>query len=316
MNTKLLLFLVVASCVLFTDARSISRQNADAVEGNLRKGVRNDADRGEYPAKKDESTGADTQDGMVIARTIIHRMRPTKNKVEQTAPNFSLTARGILGKVTSSVSSASNKAKETANKAKAKVEELGKKAKGAIEEGKKKVGSITGKRKFVDTLLTARGILDKAKSSLSSASNKAKETANKAKAKVEELGEKAKGAVEEGKKKVGSITGKREFEAFLETSMGTREESSFLSVMRLEKRAHPLVKTSSSGNEIVLNLCKFSNLRMRCDKEDGNIRRGNVNGKAHILQLKNRLETIKPVEQILKTKCQIDQERGLRLANS
>ena len=78
----------------------------------------------------DESTGADTQDGMVIARTIIHRMRPTKNKVEQTAPNFSLTARGILGKVTSSVSSASNKAKETANKAKAKVEELGKKAKG------------------------------------------------------------------------------------------------------------------------------------------------------------------------------------------
>ena len=31
------------------------------------------------------------------------------------------------------------------------------------------------------------------------------------------------GAVEEGKKKVGSITGKREFEAFLETSMGTRE---------------------------------------------------------------------------------------------
>ena len=54
----------------------------------------------------------------------------------------------------------------------------------------------------------------------------------------------------------------------------------------------PLVKTSSSGNEIVLNLCKFSNLRMRCDKEDGNIRRGNVNGKAHILQLKNRLETV------------------------
>lgn len=52
MNTKLLLFLVVASCVLFTDARSISRQNADAVEGNLRKGVRNDANRGEYPAKK------------------------------------------------------------------------------------------------------------------------------------------------------------------------------------------------------------------------------------------------------------------------
>ena len=52
MNTKLLLFLVVASCVLFTDARSISRQNADAVEGNLRKGVQNDADRGEYPAKK------------------------------------------------------------------------------------------------------------------------------------------------------------------------------------------------------------------------------------------------------------------------
>lgn len=53
MNTKLLLFLVVASCVLFTDARSISHQNADAVEGNLRKGVRNDdANRGEYPAKK------------------------------------------------------------------------------------------------------------------------------------------------------------------------------------------------------------------------------------------------------------------------
>ena len=78
----------------------------------------------------DESTGADTQDGMVIARTIIHRMRPTKNKVEQTAPNFSLTARGILDKATSSISSASNKAKETANKAKAKVEELGKKAKG------------------------------------------------------------------------------------------------------------------------------------------------------------------------------------------
>lgn len=53
MNTKLLLFLVVTSCVLFTDARSISRQNADAVEGNLRKGVRNDdANRGEYPAKK------------------------------------------------------------------------------------------------------------------------------------------------------------------------------------------------------------------------------------------------------------------------
>ena len=115
------------------------------------------------------------------------------------------------------------------------------------------------------------------------------------------------GAIEEGKKKVGSITGKREFEAFLETSMGTREgketwpkvlslsslpESSFLSVMRLEKRAYPLVKMSSSGNEIVLNLCKFSNLRMRCDKEDGNIRRGNVNGKAHILQLKNRLETV------------------------
>ena len=115
------------------------------------------------------------------------------------------------------------------------------------------------------------------------------------------------GAIEEGKKKVGSITGKREFEAFLETSMGTREgketwlkvlslsslpESSFLSVMRLEKRAYPLLKTSSSGNEIVLNLCKFSNLRMRCDKEDGNIRRGNVNGKAHILQLKNRLETV------------------------
>ncbi|XP_027048537.1 uncharacterized protein LOC113676121 isoform X2 [Pocillopora damicornis] len=214
MNTKLVLFLVVASCVLFTDARSISRQNADAVEGNLRKGVRNDdANRGEYPAKKDESTGADTQDGMVIARTIIHRMRSTKNKVEQTAPNFSLTVRGILDKATSSISSASNKAKETANKAKAKVEELGKKAKGAIEEGKKKVGSITGKRKFVDTLLTARGILDKAKSSLSSA-----------KAKVEELGEKAKGAIEEGKKKVGSITGKREFEAFLETSMGTRED--------------------------------------------------------------------------------------------
>ena len=68
---------------------------------------------------------------------------------------------------------------------------------GAIEEGKKKVGSITGKRKFVDTLLTARGILDKAKSSLSSASNKAKETANKAKAKVEELGEKAKGKDDE-----------------------------------------------------------------------------------------------------------------------
>ena len=62
--------------------------------------------------------------------------------------------------------------------------------------------------------------------------------------------------------------------------------------MRLEKRAYPLVKTSSSGNEIVLNQCKFSNLRMRCDKEDGNIRRGNVNGKAHILQLKNRLETV------------------------
>ena len=31
---------------------------------------------------------------------------------------------------------------------------------------------------------------------------------------------------------------------------------------------------------------------MRCDEEDGNIRRGNVNGKAHILQLKNRLETV------------------------
>lgn len=52
MNTKLLLFLVVTSCVLFTDARSISRQNTDAVEGNLRKGVRNDANRREYPAKK------------------------------------------------------------------------------------------------------------------------------------------------------------------------------------------------------------------------------------------------------------------------
>ena len=59
------------------------------------------------------------------------------------------------------------------------------------------MGSITGKREFVDTLLTARGILDKAKSSLSSASNKAKETANKAKAKVEELGEKAKGKDDE-----------------------------------------------------------------------------------------------------------------------
>ena len=58
------------------------------------------------------------------------------------------------------------------------------------------------------------------------------------------------------------------------------------------ERAYLLVKTSGSGNEIVLNLCKFSNLRMRCDKEDGNIRRGNVNGKAHILQLKNRLETV------------------------
>ena len=52
MNTKLLLFLAVTSCVLFTDARSISRQNTDAVEGNLRKGVRDDANRGEYPAKK------------------------------------------------------------------------------------------------------------------------------------------------------------------------------------------------------------------------------------------------------------------------
>ena len=64
---------------------------------------------------------------------------------------------------------------------------------GAVEEGKKKVGSITGKREFVDALLTVRGILDKATSSISSASNKAKETANKAKAKVEELGKKAKG---------------------------------------------------------------------------------------------------------------------------
>ena len=82
----------------------------------------------------DESTGADTQDGMVIARTIIHRMRSTKNKVEQTAPNFSLIARGILDKATSSVSSAFNKAKETANKAKAKVEELGEKAKGKDNE--------------------------------------------------------------------------------------------------------------------------------------------------------------------------------------
>ena len=50
------------------------------------------------------------------------------------------------------------------------------------------MGSITGKREFFDTLLTAGGILDKATSSVSSASNKAKETANKAKAKVEELG--------------------------------------------------------------------------------------------------------------------------------
>ena len=58
----------------------------------------------------------------LTARGILHRMKNTVKKVKQTAKDM-FTARGLLGKVSSSLNNAGKKVEEYKNKAKGKVDE-------------------------------------------------------------------------------------------------------------------------------------------------------------------------------------------------